>query len=330
MDRNSKMVGNFNQLVKVRRIMLRDGRSEGIKALELMNEEGLYMTCIEDQCLNIYDFSYKGMNFAFQTKNGLVSNRFFNGGSNEFSFYWPAGMLYTCGLSNVGPGVTEDGIYHAEHGRIGMMPAENVAVEYVGEEYVRITGTMHDSLMCGYHFELQREILFPCRGKEVILKDKLTNLEGNPAEFMLLYHCNFGYPLLEPGARLEIKNHGEIYDTLGNGTHPESYFAVTEPRNDKIEEVYCHINRPDEKGYGMAIIRNDKRKLGGYVKHKMDTLPYLIEWKNMCSHDYAMGLEPSNNFIKGRDKERDYGSIPVIGAYESLKYEVRIGVLLWN
>lgn len=326
MNRNNIMAGNPNQLIKARRILFRDGRSEGVKAIELMNESGLYITCIEDQCLNLYDFSYKGMNFAFQSKNGLVSNRFFNGGANEFSFYWPAGMLYTCGLTNVGPGVTENGIYHAEHGRVGMMPAENVAMEYA-EDGVVITGTTHDSLLCGYHLELKREITFPYQGREVRIRDRVTNLEPTPVEFMLLYHCNFGYPLLEPGARVVIKNRGEIYDTLGNGSHPENCLEVTEPRNDKTEEVYCHINIPDEKGYGTAAIINDRRKLGGYVKYKMDTLPYLIEWKNMCARDYCIGLEPSNSFIKGREKEREHGTLPVIGAYETLAYEVTIGAL---
>ena len=305
--------------------MFREGKAEGIKAIELQNESGLYITCIEDQCLNIYDFSYKGINFAFQSKNGLVSNRYFNGGTNEFSFYWPAGMLYTCGLTNVGPGVTENGIYHAEHGRIGMMPAENVIMEYVDDEVV-ISGIMRDSFLCGHNLELKRTIRFPRKGKEITIQDTVTNLEGVPTEFMLLYHCNFGYPLLEPGARI-IKKKGDIYNNIGNGIHPETCFQVTEPRNDKEEEVYCHTNTPDEAGFGIAAIINDQKQIAGYVKYKMDTLPYLIEWKNMCNHDYCIGLEPSNSYIKGRTEERKHGTLPIIGPYETRVFEVSLGVL---
>ena len=89
----NKMLGNENQVLKARRISFRDGMSEGVKAIELSNQSGLYVSLIEDQCLNLYDFSFKGINCAYQTKNGLVSNRFFNGGANEFSYYWPAGMM---------------------------------------------------------------------------------------------------------------------------------------------------------------------------------------------------------------------------------------------
>lgn len=54
---NKKLVGNPNQLTKARRITFRDGVSDGVKAIELHNQNGLYVTCIEDQCLNIFDFS---------------------------------------------------------------------------------------------------------------------------------------------------------------------------------------------------------------------------------------------------------------------------------
>ena len=164
------LTGNINQLMKARRIAFRDGVSEGVKAIELENRSGLYATVIEDQCLNIYDFSYKGTNCCFQTKNGLVSNRFFNGGANEFSYYWPAGMLYTCGLANVGEPVNENGIFHPQHGRIGMMPAENVCMHRTDDE-VTITGVVRDCLLCGHNLELKRKIIFPSAGKEIRIVD---------------------------------------------------------------------------------------------------------------------------------------------------------------
>jgi len=96
-----RFIGNENQLLTARRVTYTEGLSKGVQAIELRNGLGLYATCVEDQCLNLFDFSYKGINFAFQAKNGLVSGRYFNGGAPEFNYYWPAGMMYTCGLLNV-------------------------------------------------------------------------------------------------------------------------------------------------------------------------------------------------------------------------------------
>jgi len=322
---NSGMLGNNNQLIKARRISFRDGVSDGVKAIELHNQSGLYATFIEDQCLNIYDFSYKGINCAFQSKNGLVSNKFFNGGANEFSYYWPAGMLYTCGLTNVGPGVMENGIYHTEHGRIGMCPAENTTL-VKGEESIVITGSMRDSFLAGHHLQLERKITFPNKGKEIEICDCVTNKEPMDTEMMILYHFNFGYPLLAPGARI-VKGVGEIYDNIGSGTDPEHIGNVTAPQNNKIEEVYCHTNVPDAFGYGYAAVINDELKLGCYIKYKMDTLPLLVQWKSMCTNDYCIGLEPSNSFIMGRIAERKHGTLKTLRPYESQSFTVALGVL---
>ncbi len=324
----NKMLGNENQVLKARRISFRDGMSDGVRAIELSNQNGLYVTLIEDQCLNIYDFSFKGINCAFQTKNGLVSNKFFNGGANEFSYYWPAGMMYTCGLTNVGPGVTENGVYHAEHGRIGMMPCENVAMVMTDDEVI-ITGTTRDTMLCGHCLELERKITFPKNGKSIKICDKVTNKEAIPTEMMLLYHCNFGYPLLTPESRM-VKGAGEIIDNLGSGIAPERCGEAGPAKDDKVEEVYCHKNTLDADGYGYAAVINDELSMGCYVKYKMDTLPLLMQWKNFCSNDYAMGLEPSNSYILGRENERAHGTLPALAAYETKTFEVEIGILEGN
>lgn len=325
MDEKLRLAGNTNQLLKLRRITFRDGKSGGVQAIEFHNQSGLYLTCIEDQCLNLFDFSYQGVNFAFQSKNGLVSNRFFNGGSSEFGYYWPAGMMYTCGLTNVGPGVVDEGNYHAEHGRIGMMPAEDVSLQKTEKEVI-LTGTVRDSLLCGYHMELKRTLTFPIQGKEIRIDDQVTNLEALPAELMLLYHFNFGYPLLAPGSRV-VKGEGNTIDLIHHEQITENYRQVGQAQEHKKEELYCHTNTPDKQGFGYAAVVNDKLRLGGYIKYKLDTLPLLIHWKNMCAHDYCVGLEPSNTYIMGRKKERENGTLPVLKPYETQTFHTALGVL---
>lgn len=325
MNKKKYMVGNPNQLYKARRISFREGVAEGVKAVELESSQGLYATLIEDQCLNIYDFSYKGINCAFQTQNGLTSNKFFNSGSNEFGVYWPAGMLYMCGLANVGSPCEDNGVYYPQHGRVGMMPAENVHMEKTDSEIV-VKGTVYDGIMCGHYFKLDRTITFPINGKEIKISDAVTNMEALPAEMMILYHFNFGYPLLAPGARM-VKGEGEIIDNIGSALHPEDCGKITGPADNKDEEVYCHKNTPDKDGYGYAAVINDEMGLGCYVKYRMDTLPLIMQWKNFCSHEYAMGLEPSNSYILSRTKERENGTLPVLAPYETKTFEVTLGIL---
>lgn len=321
-----RYVGHDDQLLSARRICYCDGMADGVRAIELRNGQGLFATCIEDQCLNLFDFSYKGTNFAFQAKNGLVSSRFFNGGAPRFGYYWPAGMLYTCGLTSTGPGgMMSDGMFHPDHGRVGMMPARDVSVTR-DEEGVTVTGTVHDATLAGYHLELRRTLRFPAKGKEIVIEDVVTNREPQSMEYSLLYHVNLGYPLLTPTSRV-VKGAGKGYNSHLGGPLPADWASCSEPEDHKDEELFCHENTADAQGFGYAALINDELGLGCYVKYGMDTLPLLLHWKNMCSHDYVVGLEPSNNHNKGRDKERENGTLPVLGGYESATFRVHIGVL---
>ena len=55
-----------------------------------------------------------------------------------------------------------------------------------------------------------------------------------------------------------------------------------------------------------------------------DTLPLMVEWRSMAGGDYALGLEPTNCYIMGRAQERENGTLPVLGAFESVRNRVTI------
>jgi len=320
-----RYVGNENQLLSARRITFRDDVSEGVKAIELRNRAGLSATCLEDQCLDLFDLSFKGINFSFQTKNGLMSNQYFNGVAGEFGYHWRAGMLYTCGLTNTGGGCQDGNLFHSTHGRIGVRPARNVNLVR-DENGVTITGTMRDSTLAGHQLDLERSVFFPADGKEITITDNLVNREALPQEYMLLYHFNLGYPLLTPGCRV-IKGKGTGFNKHKGGDVPADWAQCTEPADCKDEELFCFRNTADRDGFAYAALINDELGLGCYVKYFLDTLPLLMHWKNMCSHDYVIGLEPSNSYIMGRVKERENGTLPKLEGYGSVKFQVGIGVL---
>ena len=321
-----RYVGNENQLLTARRVTYEEGLSRGIHAIELRNTDGLYATCIEDQCLNLYDFSYKGINFAFQQKNGLVSGRYFNPAAPDFEFYWPAGMLYTCGLTNVGPGgIMEDGKFYPDHGRMGMLPAQNVSLRRT-EEGAEIEGSIHEGMLAGYHMELKRKITFPAKGKCIRIEDEISNHEPFDTEFAFLYHINLGYPLLSEHSRV-IKGKGGGYSIHTGGEIPRDWAQCRAPEDHKDEDLFCHENAADKDGWAYTALLNEKLEIGCYIKYKTENLPYLMHWRNMCSHDYALGLEPSNCQVLGRDRERRNGTLQVMPAYGKKTYTVEVGVL---
>jgi len=215
-------------------------------------------------------------------------------------------------------------VYHPTHGRIGTKPARNVNV-IRDEQGVTITGTMRDSALAAHQLDLERTLFFPANGKEITIRDTVINREAIDAEYMLLYHVNLGYPLLSPESRV-VKGKGESINKQG-GNMPEDWYLCREPQDIKAEELFSHSNTADCDGFAYAALINDKLGLGCYVKYSLETLPILIHWKNLCSHDYAMGLEPSNTNIMGRAKERENGTLPKLPGYGRAEFQVSIGVL---
>ena len=68
-----KQLGNIDQIAGIRESQLLRGRGEQIHIAEFYNAAGLRFTVVPDRCMDLFDFSYKGINFAFQSKNGLTS-----------------------------------------------------------------------------------------------------------------------------------------------------------------------------------------------------------------------------------------------------------------
>jgi len=324
-----KQVGSLSQVAGVRNVEFCSGKAKGVQALEVYNMAGIRFTVLPDKCMDILDLSYKGVNLGFSAKNGIVGNKFFNALGNEFLYNWNAGMLYTCGLANTGAANEDGGLYMTEHGRIGFAPAENFSVSegWQGEDYsISLSGRMSESMIYGSHLRLTRKITIGLYDKKIVIEDTLENLEPKDEEFMLLYHINFGYPLVEDGAKVIVSKSRTLARTKMSEEDLDHWDDIGKPVDDYPEQVFYHVNDNSTSTASAAVI-NQERGLGAYISYSADTLPVLVHWKSMRSHDYTIGLEPSNSYIMGRHDERINGTLQTIAGYGQLRYRVEIGVL---
>ncbi len=313
-------LGNMDQIAGIRELKATRGLEKGLEVLELYNAAGLRLTVLSDRCMDIYDFSYKGRNLAFHSKNGLTLGR--DPAEDQFFHQWSGGMLTTCGLLNVG-GACVDGGVHPIHGRIGSTPARHVSVHEGWErnDYrLCVTGEIWETRLYGYTLSLSRTISTGLYDKAVTITDTITNHGGTDQEFMLLYHVNFGYPLLDASSIFLCSP------------------ATTEPRND-VSRDWVHMCTPDAEpphqmflhspkdAAARAAIINPSLHLGGYLAFDTAQLPYLFEWKHMAAHDYVVALEPCNCIGLGRVEERNNGTLRALPAYGSIRHSLTLGVL---
>ncbi len=305
------------QLVTLRRVTVAEGKARGTGIIEVATAGGLQADILPDAGLDIGQVRYKGVNVSFISKNGYDSPAAIAPYETEFLNTFPGGLLYTCGLRSTGGAHRDGEEWHPLHGRYHSLPAEHVAAE-LQEDAVVIRGTIRETALFGHNLQLKRTIRIPVSGSHITVCDELTNMTHREEEYALLYHCNFGYPLISEKARLELPETRK--------TTPRTPFAATglgrettfdAPTAGEEERVFFH----EDMERKVSLVN-------GTIGTKMtlewsDTLPILAHWRSMASGDYVCGLEPTNCYIMGRKQERENGTLPKLQPFETVKTQVQ-------
>ncbi len=313
-------IGNPSQLVTLRRVTVSEGKARGTQIIEVKTAGGLELDLLPDSGLDIGQCHYKGTNMSWMSKNGYDNPSSFIPYETEFLHTFPGGLLYTCGLRNAGPQNRDGEEWHPLHGRYHGLRAEHISTDIEDNE-ILVKGTIRESALFGEVLEVKRSIRFPCFGSSVTIEDHITNLAPRDEEYMHLYHCNFGYPLLSEKAELVFPEERE--------TIPRTEFAKTglgrecgfdKPTDNEEERVFFQIMKKEF----WAKLVNPELKVQMKISWSGDTLPVLSQWRSMASGDYVLGMEPSNSFIMGRHDERENGTLQVLKAFETRTNTVKI------
>src|SRR5205823_1544056 len=106
-------------------------------------------------------------------------------------------------INNVGDKQTVD---LTLHGKVANIPASEVHVLYEKKPPYRITvrGIVHEKMLFGPKLELITEVSTEAGADTFRVQDTVINKGSQPQEFQILYHYNFGKPLLGEGAKLHV------------------------------------------------------------------------------------------------------------------------------
>ncbi len=318
-----KKLGNLDQIAGIREARLLRGRAEGAAIAEFYNAAGLRFTVVPDRCMDLYDLSYKGVNLAFHSKNGLTSAQVNSAMDGEFCEQWPGGAMVTCGLDNVGGSCQDASGVYPIHGRIGSTPAQCFGTQtyWDGDRYLlRVSGEIHQTRLYGRHLSIRRTIETGLDEKTIRIHDVITNFESHDQPYMLLYHCNFGYPLLQADSIAATSRCVRM--PMGDCTTDPVHMAP--PSEDRPEEMFYYT------GFGQTatgMLANDRLGLGVYVRYQTKHLPYMMQWKLLRAHDYVLAFEPCSCVETNRVNAIQSGKIPVLPAYSSIENELEIGIL---
>lgn len=304
-----RKTGSIQQLAYIRQVEYLEGPAKNLRAYQVKNGN-LMFTVQADKCLDIAEVSYKGVNISFLSKNGLSSGEYSRtyGYSNKSVM---GGMMFTCGNDNVGPGNMERNL--PVHGSLRFTPASYTSSDCFfdkdGKYRMVIKGEMEPDGLFEGHIRLRRTIETEYGRGVIVITDQFRN-EGYVDEpFMLLYHCNFSYPFLDPCCELKIDSDKVVLREEMEKQTTLPYEIMEDPVDGGVEQVFFHQACGDENGVVTTSIYNPKLGIKARIRYNKSQLPRLIQWKSMVSGDYALGIEPANCLVFGRGYEEEKGTL---------------------
>jgi hypothetical protein len=324
-----KYAGDLSGIYGMQDITYNEGRAKGMRAIQLKNGQGLEATLLPDRCLDIPYFSYKGINLGLVTKVGLSAPAYYteDGGVRGFLKQFNAGLLTTCGITHSGGPSEVDGRTYGLHGVIGNIPCVNVNKEEVNENdeiVLQVSGEVQEACVFGEYVVMHRQIKMETESNVIHIIDTIENRDFAPIPLMNLYHINFGYPLLDAGARVYFSTEKvEPKDEISQ-QGMDMYSYIEEPEVDRPEQCYIHTG---DKGRHFGLLHNPKLGMAAAVHCDIEDLPYFCQWKCMKAGDYALGIEPSVAGFWGLKYAMDNDIVQYLQSGETKTFHISIEVL---
>ncbi len=326
-------VGDIGQIAEVRKSTLADGNSTGVDVFDFTTGSGFAFTVAAGRAMDVTAASYNGMPLAWRSSTGDISGTYFDQEDMEWLRTFFGGLVATCGVTFAGAPCNDDDQELGIHGRIGTVPAKRASFGgyWEGDEYIMwASGSMREGSLFNDEMELKRVVSTKLGSNTFTIRDTVVNIGWHTTPLMLLYHCNYGFPVVSDGSEVVTPARSATPRDADAEDGKETYHRLHAPVKDYAEKVYYHDVATGADGKTAIGIVNREMGIGGVIRYKPEELPYLIQWKQMGQGWYTCGLEPANCLVEGRDKDREAGRLQFMEPMEERTFELEIGVLAGN
>lgn len=327
-----KRVGDISQIARAKPYRLIDGPEDGVRAVDVTTGSGLVFTVVPSRGLDLSAASHKGRPLAWRSSCADAHPAFYEPEGLGWLRTFPGGLLTTCGLTWMGAPGEDEGKPLGLHGRASHLPASNVRCggEWRDEQYVlTVEGETRETVVFGENVVLRRRIEAYLGESRISLTDTVTNHGFATTPHMMLYHMNFGYPVVAPGSRVLTPSLAVTPrdETASRGAARQAHGDAPEPGF--AEQVFFHTMQADEEGWVTAGLVNPALD-GGFgvrIRYRQAELPCFIQWRMMGEGTYVMGMEPGNALVLGRAAERAAGRLQHLEPGETREYRVELSII---
>lgn len=318
-------VGRLEQVGGIRRFQLTEGKERWMDQIQIRTGAGLTYYITPDKGMDISLAEFCGVPISWQSPNGDVHPSYYAAEGNEWLRTASGGLLMTCGLTQVGSACSDEGGNLGLHGRIHHTPANRVSAvgRWVQDEYeMTVSGSVEETSIFGDCLLLDRKLTSKLGCNSIGIEDEVRNIGFRTSPHMMLYHFNFGFPLLSESSEIMIQ--GSDPEPREKETPVEGYDSWQAPDPDYQERVYYHRGEPR-----CVEIYNPKFPVAPTgiplrvrLQWSNDTLPELVQWKMPGACNHVLGIEPANCRVEGRGAERKRGTLVLLEPGQSLYYKL--------
>lgn len=326
-------LGRIEQIGGLRRVQSTEGLEAGVEQIQVRTGAGLAYSVLPSRGLDIGLTEFAGMPLCWLSPNSEAHPAYFDDRDLGWLRTASGGLLMTCGMTQAGSPGEENGEHLGLHGRVHHTPARQVCAEgcWDGDEYLMtVRGQVEETRMFGTHLHLQRTISSRLGQNKILLHDVVENAGFEPAPHMLLYHFNFGFPLLDAQTKIHFPG--------GSVTPREADLSLEDlevwqpPQPGYRERVYYHENlSTGADGMVTVTLRNPhfpsaNRPLMVSLAWDAHRLPVLVQWKMPGEGMHVLGIEPANCHVEGRAAERERGTLVMLAPGQKMEYNLGLSL----
>jgi len=329
-------IGDPAQIAGAHLFQYAEGKAQGVRGIQVHTGGGLAFTLLPGRGMDIPEAYYRERQLSFVSGTGITSPAYYEEPGLQWLRGFYVGLLTTCGISNSGAPSVDQAEAFGLHGRISNAAAEDLCIDqrWEGDEYlVTVKGKIREAKAMYENLTLTRTVETALGRKGFSIIDRIDNNGFDPQPLMMLYHFNFGFPLLGPGAKIV----GPVLKTeprdeeARKGRGVEECFDIPKPVEGYGEKVFFHdLASESDGGTFIALLNrhtNDGLPLGMVLRFNKNEVPYLTEWKMVKKGFYVLGLEPGTALPLGRGVLREMNKLPFLEGQKSHTIAISFEVL---
>lgn len=323
-------VGRIEQIGGIRRMRLAEGIGQGSEHIQVRTGSGLSYEVTPNKAMDISLAEFGGVPISWQSPNGDVHPSFYHPESNGWLRSASGGLLMTCGLTQVGSPCQDGSESLGLHGRVHHTPASMVSAtaRWLDDEYVMtVSGVVEETSIFGDCLQMSRRITSRLGSNHMVIEDEVRNIGFKRSPHMMLYHFNFGFPLMNEDTQIDFG--GQEPEPREETLQLEGYDRWQAPDPDVRERVYYH--RSGAQPY-VDISNPAFPSMAGPVPVRLrlswerDSLPELVQWHMPGALEHVLGIEPANCRVDGRKAERERGTLVHLETGQCVYYKIELEV----